>query len=75
METRYGYKYSSQVPEIKERKRNLQKEKSQRKIVKTIREYCYKFNLKLGPGWYLKSDEYIEEKLNALIAVYGELTI
>jgi hypothetical protein len=73
METRYGYKYSSQVPEIKERKRNLQKEKSQRSNVKIIREYCRKFGLKLGTGWYLKSDKYVEEKLNELIAAYGLL--
>lgn len=73
MEVKYGYKYASQIPEIKERKRNNQKEKSSRESVKLIRKYCSKFNLKMGPGWYLKSDEYLEQKINEYTKKYGVL--
>jgi len=71
MEEKYGYQYASQIPEIKEQKIISQKKKLSRISVQAIRNYCIKFNLKLGSGWYLKSDEYMEQKLKELVEAHG----
>jgi group I intron endonuclease len=47
--------------------------KTSRESVTLLRKYAKIYKLKLGSGWYLKSDEWVEEKLNFYIKKLGSL--
>lgn len=54
---------------------NAKLKKNSRESVILLRKYSQLFKLKLGSGWYLKSDEWVENKLTYYINIYGKIDI
>jgi hypothetical protein len=67
----YGVKYLSQNQEIKSRVLKNRSQKSNRNIVKLIREYKRVFGIKLSEGWYQLSDDKLNEILKKLQVEHG----
>lgn len=68
---KYGVEFVSQSDTVKEKVRNVHKEKAARDIVKYIKEYQRVFNCKLTSGWYQLSDSRLKEILHNLQNIYG----
>jgi hypothetical protein len=68
---RYGVEVPSSSPIVIEKVLETRENLSGRKSVLLIREYTRYFRIKLGYGWYQKSDEWLEKTLAEIQENYG----
>jgi len=68
-----GFENPMQSPDIKEKVRQTHNNLMNRSIVLEIKKYKDKFKLKLGGGWLLKKQEFLDTMLRELKMIYGEI--
>ena len=70
-ETKLSYEWKSTVGKISQEKRNtIRQQKVNRPIVLEIKTLCKKYKIKLGSGWSVKDDEFLNNKLIELKQQY-----
>jgi hypothetical protein len=68
---KYGVEVASSSPIVIERVLETREKLYSRKSVILLREYTRYFRIKLGEGWYQKSDEWLEKTLTEIQEKYG----
>jgi hypothetical protein len=68
---KYGVEVASSSPVVIEKVLETREKLSNRKSVILLREYTRYFRIKLGEGWYQKTDEWLEKTLTEIQEKYG----
>lgn len=68
---RYGVEVAASSPIVIEKVIETRRKLSERQSVLLLREYTRYFGIKLGEGWYQKSDDWLTYTLNEIQEKYG----